>query len=48
MKKYQKPEIELLKLSSQEDILSTSGTVFPGIDDDGYIDTPDYPIGRRD
>lgn len=40
MKKYQEPEIELLKFVSQEDILTDSSLV-----EDDYIGTPDYPIG---
>ena len=42
MKKFLEPEIELLKLAPQEDILTISSPV----DDEGYIETPDYPIGR--
>ena len=45
MKKYQEPEIELLMLAPQEEILTISDPDLPTIDNEGYIGTPDYPIG---
>lgn len=48
MKMYEKPEVDVRKLYAIEEILSLDITNYSGnhSDLDGYIETPDYPIGQ--